>query len=82
MEILILNKVPVVNDFIWEQEKGNIDFVQDSLLGIYEKSISAIPDIVNRLIEDAEYYESFRRNIKNLNLKNGVSEVAEFLLRS
>ncbi len=82
MEILILNKVPVVNDFIWEQEKGNIDFVQDNRLGIYEKSISAIPDIVNRLIEDTEYYESFRRNIKNLNLKNGVSEVAEFLLRS
>ena len=27
MEILNLKKVPVVNDYIWEQEQGNVDYL-------------------------------------------------------
>ncbi|HEY6907706.1 MAG TPA: glycosyltransferase, partial [Ignavibacteriaceae bacterium] len=81
MEILILTKVPVVNDYIWEQEKGNIDFVQDNGLGIYERNIARMPAELNRLIRDEEYYRSFRKNIENLKLKNGVSDVAEYLLK-
>lgn len=82
MEILILKKVPVVNNYIWEQEKGNIDFVQDNRLGIYERNIARLPAELNRLISDEEYYRSFRKNIENLKLKNGVSDVAEFLLNN
>ncbi len=81
MEILILNKVPVVNSYIWEQEKGNIDFVQENELGIYESDISAIPEAVGRLISDDEYYGKFTKNIKRLGLKNGVADAAEFLLK-
>lgn len=82
MEILILNRVPVVNNYIWEQEKGNIDFVQDNGLGIYEKDISKLPAEVKRLTEDDEYYRRFRKNIENLKMKNGVTDVAEFLFNS
>jgi len=81
MEILILCKVPVVNDFIWEQEKGNIEFVQENGLGVYEKDISKLPAEVNRLIEDDIYYGSFRKNIENLKIKNGLADVAEFLFK-
>ncbi len=82
MEILILNKIPVVNNFIWEQEKGNIDFVQENKLGIFERDISAIPEAIGRLINDDEYYEKFINNIKRLGMKNGVADVAEFLLKT
>ncbi len=82
MEILILNKVPVVNDYIWEQEKGNIEFVENNRLGIYEKDVSKLPAEVKRLAEDDEYYKGFRKNIENLKMKNGVADVAEFLYRS
>ncbi len=81
MEILILNKVPVVNNFIWEQEKGNIDFVQKNELGIYERDITAIPEAVERLIKDDEYYERFVKNIKRLGMKNGLADVAEYLFK-
>ncbi len=81
MEILILCKVPIVNDFIWEQEKGNIEFVQENGLGVYEKDIAKLPVEVNRLIEDNTYYGNFRKNIENLHIKNGVADVAEFLFR-
>ena len=79
MEILILNKIPVVNNFIWEQEKGNIDFVEENELGIFERDISAITEAVGRLINDDEYYGKFINNIKRLGIKNGVADVAEFL---
>lgn len=82
MQILILNKVPIVNNFIWEQEKGNIDFVQENELGIYEKDAAAIPEAVNRLINEDEYYGKFVNNIKRLGIKNGVADVAEFLFTS
>ncbi len=81
MEILMLNKVPVVNNFIWEQEKGNIDFVQENELGIFERNISVIPEVVGRLIDDDEYYGKFTKNIKRLCMKNGVADVAEFLFK-
>lgn len=81
MEILILNKVPVVNDYIWEQEKGNIEFVRDNELGIYEKDISRVPQAVIKLIEDDIYYEKFRKNIADMNIKNGIADVAEFLYK-
>lgn len=82
MEILILNKVPVVNDYIWEQEKGNIEFIKDNELGIYETKIDKVPQAVIKLISDNDYYEKFRTNIKKMGIKNGVAEVAEFLLRA
>jgi UDP-N-acetylglucosamine:LPS N-acetylglucosamine transferase len=82
MEILILNKVPVVNDYIWEQEKGNIEFVRDNELGIYERDISRVPSAVIKLIEDNSYYEKFRNNIKEVGIKNGISDVAEFLIKN
>jgi UDP-N-acetylglucosamine:LPS N-acetylglucosamine transferase len=80
MEILILNKVPVVNNYLWEQEKGNIEFIRDNGLGIYEKNISQIPGVVKRLIEDDEFYGRFRKNIASMDIKNGVADVAEFLI--
>ena len=82
MEILILNKIPVVNNYLWEQEKGNIEFIRDNKLGIYEKTISKIPDVIKELIEDNENYEKFKKNIESLNIRNGVADVAEFLISS
>ncbi len=82
MEILILNKVPVVNDYIWEQEKGNIEYVKDNELGIYERDISKVPEAVIKLIRDRDFYEKFRKNIISMNIKNGISGVAEFLINS
>jgi len=32
MEILNLKKVPVVNDYIWEQEQGNVDYLLEKNL--------------------------------------------------
>lgn len=76
MEILLLKKVPIIIDYIWEQEKGNMEFVRDNKMGIYEKRISLIPQIVNRLFTDKSYYASFIKNIESSNLKIGTASLS------
>ncbi len=82
MEILMQKKVPVVNDFIWEQEKGNMEFIRDNKLGIYEPEIKKIPGSIEKLLTDEKEYNFYRDNIISMGLRNGTAEVAEFLVQN
>lgn len=79
MEILMMKKVPVVNSYIWEQEKGNVDFIVNNGLGIYEKRVSKLPKIINTLFTNHQTLDKYLQNIQRANLKNGTKEVAEFI---
>lgn len=81
MEILMMGKVPVINNYIWEQEKGNKDFVCQGNMGILEKSTRALPDVLHRLLTDNEYYNAITNNIKNASIRNGVSQVSDYILK-
>jgi len=80
MEILMMGKVPVINKYIWEQEKGNMEYVCEKKMGILEKNTSYIPDVLQRLLNDIEYYNSLCRNIRNASIKNGVGPVSDYIL--
>lgn len=82
MEILMCGRIPVVNSFIWEQEKGNVDFILENRLGIYEKNINKLAAIMNKLFENPGLLEYYSNNISRAGLKNGTSEVAEYLTGS
>jgi len=82
MEILLQKKVPVVINYLWEQEKGNMEFLRDNNLGIYEKRLNKLPGIVSKLLTDKEYYRSFITNIEAKQLKIGTSQVADYLIKS
>lgn len=79
MEILLTKKIPIVNDYIWEQEKGNVEFIEKNRLGIYEKNVKKLPGVVNRLLSDTKLYNNYINNINNMHLKNGTPEVADFI---
>lgn len=81
MEILNLRKVPVVNDYIWEQEQGNVDYLIEKKLGIYEPKIEKLPGVIKKLLEDEKLYLFYRDNIIKEQLENGVAKVAEFIIR-
>jgi len=81
MEILIMGKIPVINNYIWEQEKGNMEFVCQNNMGILEKNTKTLPDILHRLLTDNEYYNSIRNNIKNASISNGVGKVSDYILK-
>ncbi len=79
MEILNLKKVPVVIDYIWEQEQGNVDYIKNRKLGIYEPRVRKLPMLIKNLLEDDELRLSYQKNIEKENITNGVKEVAEYL---
>lgn len=79
MEILMMKKIPVIIDFLWEQELGNMEFVRDNQLGIFERDISKLPGIIRQLISDDQQYKTFQNNIDKQQLRNGTNDVGEFL---
>jgi UDP-N-acetylglucosamine:LPS N-acetylglucosamine transferase len=79
MEILMMKKIPVIIDFLWEQELGNMEFVRDNQLGIFERDISKLPGIIHQLISDEHQYKAFQNNIDKQQLRNGTNDVGEFI---
>jgi UDP-N-acetylglucosamine:LPS N-acetylglucosamine transferase len=79
MEILLMKKIPVINDYLWEQELGNMEFVRDNRLGIYEPEIANLPAVIGRLIADDNEYRSYRDRIESMQLRSGTKEVAEYI---
>ncbi|HEX2963453.1 MAG TPA: glycosyltransferase [Ignavibacteriales bacterium] len=82
MEILMTRKIPVVNDYIWEQEKGNVEFLVKNRLGVYEKNMKKLPHVVKKLLKDEAFYQSYIINIEKAHLRNGTADVAEFLVKN
>ena len=80
MEILLMGKIPVINNYIWEQEKGNMEYVCNSKMGILEKNTNHLPDVLNKLLTDNELYNSIINNIKKASIRNGVGQVSDYIL--
>jgi UDP-N-acetylglucosamine:LPS N-acetylglucosamine transferase len=81
MEILMMKKIPIINDYLWEQELGNMQFVRDNNLGIFERNIKKLPAIIHTLTENEQIYRLYQQNIENLKLRNGTQEVGEFIVK-
>lgn len=80
MEVLYSKKIPLVNSFIWEQEKGNVDFVCNNNLGLYEPSPEKITALIGRIIESRPLGHWFKDNIEKMRLVNGTPQVSTFIL--
>jgi len=76
----MMKKIPVINDYIWEQELGNMEFVRDNELGIFERNIGKLPNIVRELVSDEVRYQRYRQNIEKMKVRSGTRELAEFLV--
>jgi len=79
MEILIMKKIPIINDYLWEQELGNMEFIRDNELGIFERSIAKLPSMIQELVSGEERYQRYLKNIEKMNVRSGTEEVGEFL---
>jgi processive 1,2-diacylglycerol beta-glucosyltransferase/1,2-diacylglycerol 3-beta-galactosyltransferase len=79
MEILIMKKIPLINDYLWEQELGNMEFICDNELGIFERDIAKLPSLIQELVSVDEKYQRYFKNIEKMNVRSGTEEVGEFL---
>jgi processive 1,2-diacylglycerol beta-glucosyltransferase/1,2-diacylglycerol 3-beta-galactosyltransferase len=81
MEIIALGKTPVITTYIWEQEKGNVEFVVNERRGIYEKRISRLPEILSGIFNDAPLYRRIRETNQNVRIQSGTPAIAEFIMK-
>jgi UDP-N-acetylglucosamine:LPS N-acetylglucosamine transferase len=81
MEILMMGKVPVINNYIWEQEKGNMEYICQGNMGILERNTGLLPGILQKLLTDNDFYNSISHNIKNASIRNGVGPVSDYILK-
>lgn len=79
MEIIHSKKIPIIIDYLWEQEKGNVEYLVENGMGIYEPDISKIPAILDKLFSDKKYFESYIQKIEEAKLVNGTAQVAEHI---
>jgi processive 1,2-diacylglycerol beta-glucosyltransferase/1,2-diacylglycerol 3-beta-galactosyltransferase len=79
MEILLLGKIPLINSYLWEQEKGNKDFVVKNNLGFYIKESKNVSEKVFQLFSDSKLMKEYETNINNKGLKNGLVDVGLFI---
>lgn len=75
MEILTAGKIPIVNSYIWEQEKGNVNYLIENNFGIFEKRIPVLPVTIRELFSG-----KISKNFERVRRKNGVDEIAGFLI--
>jgi processive 1,2-diacylglycerol beta-glucosyltransferase/1,2-diacylglycerol 3-beta-galactosyltransferase len=50
MQVALMGVRPVITDYMWEQEKGNVDAITAGGFGIYEPKVHRVPDAVRRLL--------------------------------
>ncbi len=81
MEVLMCGKIPIINSYIWEQEKGNVDFICENQLGLYEKKVSRIPFIIESIVQNPTKFDFYSGNIDRMGLVNGTPQVSEFILQ-
>jgi processive 1,2-diacylglycerol beta-glucosyltransferase/1,2-diacylglycerol 3-beta-galactosyltransferase len=74
MEILILKKIPVVNSYIWEQEKGNVEFLVKNKLGFYETKISKLPNLIRKIFNEDKILAE-----NKMIIQNGTDQIAKYI---
>ena len=79
MEIIHLGKIPVINNYIWEQEKWNVEFVVKNQIWIYEKNIEKMIFKIQNILKNSDFYE---KNIKKLKIENWAKNIAKFIIKN
>jgi len=81
MEIIALGKTPVITSYIWEQEKGNVEFIVNEKRGVYSKNIRLLPQILSDIFDDKPQFRFIRENNNSSKIQSGTPAVAEFIIK-
>ncbi len=79
-EVLLTKKILVVHRYLWEQEKGNVDYLVHSRIGLYERRPRSVASRIEHLLEHADAYYDMVARIERAGVYNGVGELARYIL--
>ena len=81
MEILALGKTPIVTRYIWEQEKGNVEFLLRTKRGVFEPHVRNLPHLVKQMLERSSELRCMGQTDRLESLEVGTRVVSEFICR-
>lgn len=79
MEVLILGKPPIISQYVYGQEKGNVEFVVSNKLGAYIENPKEMVKKVSYLLQHKDSYQELQENIQNLSINNGTDHICRYL---
>lgn len=79
-ESLLLGKPIVLSSYVWKQEKGNMEYVVENKVGFYEPNLHRLTARVKEILFVDDTRIRLDENIKKLNIKNGASAVARYII--
>lgn len=82
MEILLIGKPPLVINYIYGQEQGNVDFLLEHRIGSYIPSPKKMAIKLKQLLENPGELQAMEARIQQLKLSNGTPAVARWVLES
>lgn len=82
MEILLIGKPPLVINYIYGQEQGNVDFLLEHGVGTYIPDPRKMAARLRDLLEHPAELDEMRRRIASLGLTNGTPQVARWVLET
>ena len=82
MEILLIGKPPLVMNYIYGQEQGNVDFLLEHKIGDYISNPKKLAHKLRDLLLNPSELNAMRERIQALHLSNGTKAVAEWVWKS
>jgi len=81
-ESLVIGRPIILTYYIWEQEKGNRDFVVENGFGKYESRIERLPKTITDFFADDLESKKTLEKIKMFPAKTGVNEIIQKILQT
>jgi UDP-N-acetylglucosamine:LPS N-acetylglucosamine transferase len=80
LEILSQEKPMLVSHYIWEQEKGNMEYVVKNNCGYYEPNIERLGVLINKTVNNLDQWQELKTNVIQVKPKSHIGDIVKFLL--
>jgi UDP-N-acetylglucosamine:LPS N-acetylglucosamine transferase len=80
METLMLHKPLLLVFYVYGQEQGNVDFVQQKRVGQYDSNPKSAIKTIASWLEDPHNFEKMQKRIDKLGLSNGTYPIVDHIL--
>ena len=81
-ESLVVGRPVILTYYIWEQEKGNCDFVVQNGFGKYQPKLDELAGTVREFFEDKREYQRVLDNIKAYSIDIGVTQIVREIIEN
>lgn len=80
MEVLLLRKPLIITSYMYGQERGNVDFVQQNRLGFFVRRPEMVRERVEHILGVPDNLAAIQENIDRIQIRSGTERIADYIL--